>query len=295
MRNFAFIGLVLLVLCSSVSLESRLMAAGGEHRPDSIGQVVDSVAVRLHSADSRQSTDEALQAAIRQTDLVLGWIGRLMTLIGLLVSILGITIAMAGYNLFKTRRETQTAIAEARNETHDEICKIEHQLQERGLSMLQRLEQEARDKLVVNDETLVTAWKAMSEGHPDDYQALVKYGEALFDAGRYDAAGKVFEKATQILPSDHTAFFYLGMCLAEEKDYAAAIDSFDHALSIRGDDPRVLYCRARVCALMGDLSGLLNTLPASLKRDPHYRERARKDAVFAPYLEDREFRAIVGA
>jgi tetratricopeptide (TPR) repeat protein len=68
---------------------------------------------------------------------------------------------------------------------------------------------------------------------PNDYLALLGWGDAAFFRGEPAVALERYERASRANPSDHRSWYYRGNALVELERAADALDAYAHALALR--------------------------------------------------------------
>ena len=106
---------------------------------------------------------------------------------------------------------------------------------------------------------------------PDNPQVLGEYGKTLAAQGRSDDALAFLERATQLQPGDWTLFSAQGVAYDQKGIYRAAQASYEHALSLKPDEPTVLNNDALSHLQSGDVDGaerLLRSAGPAAQSDP---------------------------
>jgi tetratricopeptide (TPR) repeat protein len=85
-------------------------------------------------------------------------------------------------------------------------------------------------------EAAIASYDKALEIKPDDHEAWYSRGIALDDLGRNEETIASFDKALEIKPDYHQAWYSRGYALVELGRYEKAIASFDKALEIKPDD-----------------------------------------------------------
>lgn len=81
----------------------------------------------------------------------------------------------------------------------------------------------------LKDDTLALQYMLQSAKYqPVDFDALYYAGEMNVQHGRYREAIPYFEMLAALSPEDKYAWFYLGVCYTETKQYAKAIDAYEN-------------------------------------------------------------------
>lgn len=82
----------------------------------------------------------------------------------------------------------------------------------------------------------LAAFETVLARYPDEPELLGNYGQALKDAGRFEAAAEVLMRATELAPTQSRNFSALAGVLLELDEAEAAIDSYRRAIAIRPDN-----------------------------------------------------------
>jgi hypothetical protein len=127
------------------------------------------------------------------------------------------------------------------------------------------------------------------------YRAL---GKQLVAAGRPGEALRVYERALEVDPSDHEAHTWAGAILAVYiKDFAGARSHYTRALTLNPDFLPAAYNLACLYVREGNVEDGLRQLTDVIKREPAYRDRARRDSerdgAFAAVRNDSTFKELV--
>ncbi|MEO1067716.1 MAG: tetratricopeptide repeat protein, partial [Cyanobacteria bacterium J06638_6] len=128
---------------------------------------------------------------------------------------------------------------------------------------------------------------------PDYHQAFYNKGNALSDLGRKEEAIASYDAALAIKPDDHKALNNKGTALSALGRKEEAIASYDAALAIKPDDHTALYNKACCYALQGDSDNAIQCLQAAIALDPEYCGMAKTDTDFDPIRHDDRFRSLV--
>ena len=106
----------------------------------------------------------------------------------------------------------------------------------------------------LKDDTLALQYMLQSAKYqPADLDALYYAGEMNVQHGRYREAIPYFEMLAALSPEDKYAWFYLGVCYTETKQYAKAIDAYENRfLQLDPTNIDVMNNLAYVYREMGD-------------------------------------------
>jgi serine/threonine-protein kinase len=127
--------------------------------------------------------------------------------------------------------------------------------------------------------------------------ADTRRGAALYLAGRWDEASRVFERALAADPRDVHALGYLGTIAARRGDQPAARDYLRRLEQL--DTPYLrganTYWQADIAALLGDRSAALRLLRQAFQQGQAIAFKAHSDPDLELLRQDPEFARLVGA
>jgi tetratricopeptide (TPR) repeat protein len=103
---------------------------------------------------------------------------------------------------------------------------------------------------------------------PENYEALVKQGNALAEKGRTMQALKMFERALKQNPAGVDAMNGLGFCYVDQARFAAAIALFKKALTIQPTNGEALIGMAEANKVQGNHAKALDYYRAYLQAQP---------------------------
>jgi hypothetical protein len=89
-----------------------------------------------------------------------------------------------------------------------------------------------KESIIIDPDDILPLMSKIDEIEPD------KLGYAYFQAGRYAEAEKKLQEALKKNPSDEKAYFTLGLCLYDRKDYSEAIKAFQKASDLSNPETR---------------------------------------------------------
>jgi Flp pilus assembly protein TadD len=81
-------------------------------------------------------------------------------------------------------------------------------------------------------------------GSGGESDLLTRRGEALVNSRQFVAAVDVLREATRKNPNDAEAWFYLGLASEGTGDLSGALQSYEHAIHLKGDHSDALRCLA---------------------------------------------------
>ncbi len=117
--------------------------------------------------------------------------------------------------------------------------------------------------------------KQASQQNPQSSEAQNALGEALDEAGRFDAAHDAFQKAIQLKPSYGEAYLNLGLVLLQLNRQDEAAHNLDRAAKLLGNAPEAgygLYLRAKIYTADGQYNEALRALNRSVMLRPDLAE-----------------------
>ena len=105
-----------------------------------------------------------------------------------------------------------------------------------------------------------------SAGSPDD---VVRQGNALYDAGNFDAAAQQYHAAAQVLPDAAAVHFNLGNVLFKQRRFDAAVEHYARALTTAVPGPVGLEGRLKYNLGNVAYQRALRALPVAQQAIPH--------------------------
>lgn len=125
------------------------------------------------------------------------------------------------------------------------------------------------------------AYNIFSKGiakDPEDYDVYYEWGEAQFNNKEYDAAIESFNKAIEL--GYNNAYIYKGLSYFNQNKYPEAIEAFDKAAEIFGDSYSIIYLlRAKSKYATGDKEGAIADYQKVLEIEPDNQD-AQNDLKF---------------
>jgi len=143
-------------------------------------------------------------------------------------------------------------------------------------------------------ENALTSCDKAVEIKPDYHAAWYNRGVALSDLGRKEEAIQSYDKAVDIKPDLHEAWYNRGRALSALGRKEEAIQSFDKALQIQPDYASAYYNKACCYALQGTIDLAIATLQQAITLDSDCQEMAKTDPDFDRIRNDDRFRALIG-
>jgi tetratricopeptide (TPR) repeat protein len=130
----------------------------------------------------------------------------------------------------------------------------------------------------------------------NDEKADLLFEQArLFDISKEEEAVIAsYDKAIQLKPDDHEAWYNRGIALRNLGRYEEAIASYDKAIQLKPDDHKAWYNKACCYALQDNLEMALTNLGQAIALNPDkYRDMAKTDTDFDSIRHDERFQALV--
>ena len=103
---------------------------------------------------------------------------------------------------------------------------------------------------------------------PQDQQTLVNLSQAYFLSGDKEKGLQVAKSASELGKDEVKVHFTLGLLLASQKEYAAAIHEFETADAIQPGTPEILLDLGQTYLKSGDTARALEVLKRALKLQP---------------------------
>lgn len=103
---------------------------------------------------------------------------------------------------------------------------------------------------------------------PPEVQKILERSEPLFEAQRYDEAGKLYQEALAIAPNSALLWLHWGDCAYFQQDLDAALERYQKAAQLDPDDYQVHFYLGQTLALMS--------------RDAEAREEFTSSLLFRP-------------
>ncbi len=100
--------------------------------------------------------------------------------------------------------------------------------------------------------------KAQVEESPEDVELNIHMGNILFDNGRFADAIPYYHKALQLKPNNPDVIVDLGVCYFNLKNYPAAKEQFQLALTANPHHVNALYNMGVVAVQLGDVNALIH-------------------------------------
>jgi len=132
------------------------------------------------------------------------------------------------------------------------------------------------------------------EINPDEHLAWYNRGIALEELGRYEEAIKSHDKALEINPDDDNSWNSRGLALAKLRRYEEAIKCYDKALEINPDDDYAWYNKACAYALQNNIDLALENLKKAISLNPECRKIAKNDEDFDSIRDNQCFQELIG-
>ncbi|WP_293025922.1 tetratricopeptide repeat protein [Moorena sp. SIO3I8] len=114
---------------------------------------------------------------------------------------------------------------------------------------------------------------------PDDHQAWYSRGVALSILGRLEAGIDSFDQAVKIKPDHHKACYNRGIALLDLGKNEAAIASYDQALKIKHDDHEAWYNRGNALQKLGQNKAAIKSFDKAVKIKHDYHKAWNKRGI----------------
>ena len=140
----------------------------------------------------------------------------------------------------------------------------------------------------------IASYDKALEIKPDLHVAWYNRGIALRNLGRLEEAIASFDKALEIKPDLHVAWYNRGIALRNLGRLEEAIASFDKALEIKPDLHEAFYNKACCYALHSQIDQAIQNLQQAIDLNPDkYREMAKTDSDFDSIRYDVRFQELI--
>ena len=144
------------------------------------------------------------------------------------------------------------------------------------------------------DEAL-KAYDRVTELVPQDATAWNNKGIALGKLGRYDEALLLFDVVINIDPQHAQAWYNKGVALGELGRDEEALRACEKAIEIDPQHATVWANKGCAYALQNDKNQALEALQKAIEIDPGYKEKALTNEDFQSLRDDPDFKRLVGA
>ncbi len=121
------------------------------------------------------------------------------------------------------------------------------------------------------DEAIACYQKAL-DIKPDNHLAFFKMGNAYLKTGDQDQAITCYQKATEIKPDYHSAFYNMGIAYSDKGDQGQAIASYQKALDIKPDKHEAFFNMGAAYSDKGDQDQAIASYQKALEIKPDYHE-----------------------
>lgn len=117
----------------------------------------------------------------------------------------------------------------------------------------------------------------------------------IFDAAQeYELAVSAYDKAIEIKPDYHEAWYNRGIALGKLGRLEEAIASHDKAVEIKPDKDEAFYNKACCYALQNNIEQAIENLQTAINLNPEeYREMAKKDSDFNAIRNNKRFQKLI--
>jgi tetratricopeptide (TPR) repeat protein len=145
------------------------------------------------------------------------------------------------------------------------------------------------------DEAIASHDKAI-QIEPDNHRAWFSKGAALTKLQHYEEAIASYDRATQIKPDFSEAWFGRGTVLSKLQQYEEAIASYEQVTQIKPDFYLAWFSKARCYALQGSPDLAIENLEQAINlNSDKCREMAKTDPSFDTVREDERFKPLFQA
>lgn len=143
------------------------------------------------------------------------------------------------------------------------------------------------------DEAIASHDKAI-QIEPDNHRAWFSKGAALTKLQQYEEAITSYNQATHIKPDFSEAWFGKGTALAKLQQYEEAIACYDQVTQIKLDFYLAWLSKARCYALQGNYNSALDNLQKAINlNSDKCREMVKTDSSFDKMREDESFKELI--
>ena len=144
-----------------------------------------------------------------------------------------------------------------------------------------------KDLLNDNDKAL-TDYNKMVSLTPKDDNGYEKRAQLYFETEKYDLSNKDYKKITSLIPTSPLGYLGLGRNSIRQKDYATALEMFNHVILMYSDNAKAYAFRAEVYLLTGEFEKSAGDIVKALGLDI----TEGKAASLLPAIADSSFTAI---
>jgi tetratricopeptide (TPR) repeat protein len=144
-------------------------------------------------------------------------------------------------------------------------------------------------------EEAITSYDRALQIKPDKHEAWYNRGLSLNQLGHHEEAITSYDRALQIKLDTHEAWNNRGLSLANLGCHEEAITSYDRALQIKPDTHEACYNKACCYALQSQTESATANLKKAIELNPEVREWAKTDSDFDSIRQVDRFQALINA
>ncbi len=139
----------------------------------------------------------------------------------------------------------------------------------------------------------IASYDRALEIQPDFHQAWYGRGFALDDLGRLEEAIASYDRALEIKPDKHQAWSKRGNALDDLGRLEEAIASYDQAIKINSNYAIVYYNKACCYGLQNNVELAIENLQRAINFDVEYQDMAKTDKDFEQIRGDQRFQSLL--
>ncbi|MBI4242995.1 MAG: hypothetical protein HY606_02795, partial [Planctomycetes bacterium] len=212
--------------------------------------------------------------------------------------------------LDKRRIEITDALMAIKKESQDELDRytellqqnLDHNLKSEIEATKQRAEVELEHTVNETKKLFEEKFKSYQNMIHDKFDQIVKEvdyfttyisAEIAYNSGEYTEALKMYEKLSQIKPSEKIIWIKAGNILTKIDKLDEAIKHYEHAVSELKEEPVFHYKLASLYAVRNDKSNMLKQLQLLKKKNGEIK-KVLNDDNFSDFKNDPDFKNILG-
>ena len=139
----------------------------------------------------------------------------------------------------------------------------------------------------------IASYDRALEIKPDYHQAWYNRGVALDNLGKYEKAIASWDRALEIKPDLHEAWNNRGNALLNLGRFEQAIASYDRALEINSNDANTYYNKAVCYGLQNNVELAIENLQRAINFDVEYQDMAKTDKDFEQIRGHERFQSLL--
>ena len=128
---------------------------------------------------------------------------------------------------------------------------------------------------------------------PDFHEAWYNRGIALGNLGRFEEAIASYDRALEIKPDYHEAWNNRGVALGNLGRFEQAIASYDQAIKINSNYANAYYNKACCYGLQNNVELAIENLQRAINLDVEYQDMAKTDKDFEQIRGDERFQSLL--